>query len=309
MSTSTGTLDSSISYFPFGLTRTGSVSTDKKFTGQRLDATGLYYYGARYYDATIGRFISADTVIQSLANPQTLNRYTYCSNNPLKYTDPTGHEYVYVTNEGLNDNGEFWYCVYSDKEHKNIIAIVTGADNLAARYSDFSIENDLKSATLQLNTPAYQIAKKTANLSGTYTENVFFGYDYFGFTDDDLLNNGSAVSNSSTSGIATAITLGIVGKTLGDSEQPGSYIVFFDSGMMYIGKGTESRMWNSVDRIESITGDKALTVQWDPAISDRQAFIDEYYKMLEYDYPTNSGSFYNQIMSPGKAYYEYDNNY
>ena len=68
--------------------------TAKLFTGQRLDATGLYYYGARYYDATIGRFISPDTVIQSLANPQTLNRYSYCGNNPLKYTDPTGHDYI-----------------------------------------------------------------------------------------------------------------------------------------------------------------------------------------------------------------------
>jgi RHS repeat-associated protein len=60
--------------------------------GQRLDATGLYYYNARYYDATIGRFISADTVIQSLFKPQTLNRYSYCLNNPLKYIDPTGHD-------------------------------------------------------------------------------------------------------------------------------------------------------------------------------------------------------------------------
>jgi RHS repeat-associated protein len=56
-----------------------------------LDGTGLYYYGARYYDPVIGRFISADTIVQSFANPQTLNRYSYCLNNPLKYTDPTGH--------------------------------------------------------------------------------------------------------------------------------------------------------------------------------------------------------------------------
>jgi RHS repeat-associated protein len=61
------------------------------FTGQRLDGTGLYYYNARYYDLTIGRFISPDTVIQSLANPQTLNRYVYSLNNPLKYVDPSGH--------------------------------------------------------------------------------------------------------------------------------------------------------------------------------------------------------------------------
>ena len=61
------------------------------FTGQRFDQTGLYFYNARYYDATIGRFISPDTFVQSLANPQTLNRYSYCINNPLKYIDPTGH--------------------------------------------------------------------------------------------------------------------------------------------------------------------------------------------------------------------------
>jgi RHS repeat-associated protein len=67
----------------------GTLGTDKKFTGQRLDATGLYYYNARYYDPVIGRLISTDTVVQNPADPQTLNRYLYCINNPLKYVDPT----------------------------------------------------------------------------------------------------------------------------------------------------------------------------------------------------------------------------
>jgi len=44
----------------------------------------------RYY-ASIGRFISPDTTGQDLTDAQTLNRYTYCSNNPLKFTDPSGH--------------------------------------------------------------------------------------------------------------------------------------------------------------------------------------------------------------------------
>lgn len=77
---------------PFGETLSGAVPTDKQFTGQRLDATGLYYFNARYYDATIGRFISPDTIIPNFANPQDLNRYTYCSNNPLTNIDPSGHD-------------------------------------------------------------------------------------------------------------------------------------------------------------------------------------------------------------------------
>jgi RHS repeat-associated protein len=69
------------------------VPTDKKFTGQELDGTGLYYYGARYYDPTIGRFISADTIIPNPTDTQAFNRYSYCLNNPLKYIDPSGHDY------------------------------------------------------------------------------------------------------------------------------------------------------------------------------------------------------------------------
>jgi len=80
-----------IKYYPYGSTHSGSVPTDRKFTGQRLDDTGLYYYGARYYDDSIGRFISADTIIPNPANPQAYNRYSYVLNNPLKYIDPSGH--------------------------------------------------------------------------------------------------------------------------------------------------------------------------------------------------------------------------
>ena len=73
----------------------GNLPSDKLFTGQRRDippaGSELYYYGARYYDPTIGRFISPDTIVPNPSDPQSLNRYSYCSNNPLRYTDPTGH--------------------------------------------------------------------------------------------------------------------------------------------------------------------------------------------------------------------------
>jgi len=90
--TSGGALEASVKYLPFGGTRPGgSVPTEVKFTGQRLDGTGLYYHGARYYDPGIGRFVSPDSVIQAPNNSQSLNRYSYVINNPLAYTDPTGN--------------------------------------------------------------------------------------------------------------------------------------------------------------------------------------------------------------------------
>ncbi len=66
--------------------------TDRQYTGQRWDeALGLYDDNVRYYDPALGRFIQPDTIIPDLANPQSLNRYAYVYNNPLRYTDPGGH--------------------------------------------------------------------------------------------------------------------------------------------------------------------------------------------------------------------------
>ena len=83
-------------YKPFGeLSRENSCGIDAataKFTGQEFDEeTSLYYYGARYYDAVIGRFLSPDSVLPSVTDAQLLNRYSYVRNNPIVYTDPTGH--------------------------------------------------------------------------------------------------------------------------------------------------------------------------------------------------------------------------
>jgi len=91
---STGVTVGEQRYYPYGETRltTGAIYTDKLFTGQReITGLGVYHYGARFYSPRIGRFLSADTIVQSYANPQSLNRYSYVLGNPLEYTDPTGH--------------------------------------------------------------------------------------------------------------------------------------------------------------------------------------------------------------------------
>jgi RHS repeat-associated protein len=83
-------------YKPYGAMQSASGADYAKrlgfyFTGQRFEAAiGLYDYGARFYDPTIGRFLQADTIVPNPSNPQTLNRYAYVENNPLMRIDPTG---------------------------------------------------------------------------------------------------------------------------------------------------------------------------------------------------------------------------
>ena len=82
-------------YHPFGEPRDTLqvIDTDHGYTGQRRDTTtGLMYYQARYYDPTLRRFTQPDTIIPNPHNPQDLNRYTYTRNNPIRYTDPSGHK-------------------------------------------------------------------------------------------------------------------------------------------------------------------------------------------------------------------------
>ncbi len=91
----TGVQTAEMKYYPFGWTRynSGGQKTTYRFTGQRFGpgGGGLYDYGARWYDSTIGRFIQADSIVPNPGNPQSLNRYAYVLNNPLRFVDPTGH--------------------------------------------------------------------------------------------------------------------------------------------------------------------------------------------------------------------------
>ena len=76
---------------PFGETmaeqrRSGSLNNMYKFNGKELDSqTGLYYYGARYYDPRISLFISVDPLAE-----ETMTPYQYTYQNPIRFIDPDG---------------------------------------------------------------------------------------------------------------------------------------------------------------------------------------------------------------------------
>jgi RHS repeat-associated protein len=84
-----------------------------KFTGHERDYAGGFgredghaidYMHARYYNATLGRFLSVDPILTdgALKVPQAWNRYSYVTNRPLNRTDPTGRE-VYLQNFSSSD--------------------------------------------------------------------------------------------------------------------------------------------------------------------------------------------------------------
>jgi len=127
-------------YHPYGTVRhaEGILPTDYTFTGQRNEASiGLMHYGARFYSPRLGRFVSADSIVPNPLSPQDLNRYSYASNNPLRYRDPTGHQNWDAVNEyfmgvvyqiGANNWGAMGVS--------SVAAVRAGAEEVAREHSD-----------------------------------------------------------------------------------------------------------------------------------------------------------------------------
>jgi tripartite motif-containing protein 71 len=217
MSTSTGTLDSSVSYYPFGSVQNGSVNSVKQFTGQILDSTGLYYYNARYYDPTIGRFISPDTILQNYYDPQTLNRYSYCQNNPLTFNDPTGHfvEFIIGAIIGL--------AAYTASVAAANIAKAQSTGGLGNTMAHHLFDNfSPKTAIL-----ATAMGALTAGASSLYfsagvavaSTGVTLGETLVNATGNLLINTGSAIVQSAANG--QSITAADSSVALADSMESG----------------------------------------------------------------------------------------
>lgn len=103
---SNGTLYKRFAYDPWGRRRAGDnwtnyqTSTETLITRgycghEHLDDFGTINMNGRIYDPRLGRFLSPDPYVQAPYNSQNYNRYSYCLNNPLKYTDPDG-EWIHI---------------------------------------------------------------------------------------------------------------------------------------------------------------------------------------------------------------------
>jgi len=95
-----GTVVQATVFYPFGIRRnqarcTGWTKTHYKFTGKEEDdESGMYYFGARYYGSSLGRFLSVDPLSQDTTaltgDPQAVHSYSYGRSNPLTFGDLKG---------------------------------------------------------------------------------------------------------------------------------------------------------------------------------------------------------------------------
>src|SRR5690554_4446408 len=100
---------------PYPTTNTGDYDNAYKFNGKELDdATGMYYYGARYYDPRMSIFVSVDPLAK-----QTMEPYSYVGNNPIMFTDPTGMSKDGIENDYLLDeNNKVVGVKYNNNEDR-----------------------------------------------------------------------------------------------------------------------------------------------------------------------------------------------
>lgn len=176
---------------------TGSIEYYRGFTGhEHIDQIGLIDMNGRMYDPLLGRFLSPDPFVQTPDNSQNYNRYSYCLNNPLKYTDPRGESIVggiiigsiigaysggVLANEGILNPGKWKW--ESDKTWGYmtgglLTGALSGAIGAAIASSSIPMANTLSimggSLTNSLGTYTYTGGKTDITMS--------FGFCSYNFT-------------------------------------------------------------------------------------------------------------------------------
>ncbi len=108
-----------------------------RYAGEFYDEeTGLYYLRARFYDPSIGRFISEDSYWGEDRNPLSLNLYTYAHNNPIRFIDPSGHAATSVDQliKAIDAQKAIWWEEQNKKGSSTVwTAQQTAANNEANR--------------------------------------------------------------------------------------------------------------------------------------------------------------------------------
>lgn len=133
-----GSISHSQEFEPFGQSRNAQFTDPGVrygFTGHAHDEfSGLIDMGGRIYDPQLGRFLSADPIVQSPANLQSHNRYSYVWNNPLGMVDPSGFSGSPVNGQGMSGGGCTGSCSAAPGGGSGYTAVQPGAGGYAHGY-------------------------------------------------------------------------------------------------------------------------------------------------------------------------------
>ena len=137
---SDGEVSQHVEYVPFGevfieeLSSSAKLNTPFLFNGKELDEeTGLYYYGARYYDPRLSLWLSTDPMELKYPN---ISTYTYCANNPIKRKELDGQDWV------ENENGDItWNVNINASNHSQMLK--AGEIYRGISYSREKVWNDV----------------------------------------------------------------------------------------------------------------------------------------------------------------------
>jgi RHS repeat-associated protein len=127
-----GAVGATYGYDTFGnlITSTGTLTNSFQYTGREFDTeTSLYYYRARYYDPSTGRFLGEDPA--HLGGGQ-LNFYSYVLNNPLRYADPSGR--VIEVNGSPQQNQDYHIAIGYLQNDPGTADIINVLSNSATVY-------------------------------------------------------------------------------------------------------------------------------------------------------------------------------
>ncbi|MCP4609739.1 MAG: hypothetical protein GY845_13610, partial [Planctomycetes bacterium] len=163
LSDDSGQVQVSYNLDPWGHIRnqTGTTLNRQIFTGQEHDLnTGLIYFGARYYDPDIGRFITQDTYLGEPGVPPSLHRYLYAYSNPLVYVDPNGN--IAILKNGADALSDFnsWLSDRTDMYGEGKLAIAGAIATGVTRAIVAASEGGLRATNYAANLASGQIARE-----------------------------------------------------------------------------------------------------------------------------------------------------
>jgi RHS repeat-associated protein len=329
-------------YLPFGNVAgaEGSMHFGGMYTGKDYDVeTGLTYHWNRWRSEDGSYFISEDPARDGM------NWYGYCGNNPMTHQDPTGlysDDPMTLAKVGSNDNAsgntvipkeessatrQESYCWWLDPKYIKPLEKVTSSEppqkdeqpkqNEATKEKQGS---DNQGETVSLKASSNDVLYAAICLTGSVGELSVASLAVLSLVawkaQQNWVNEIFATQEANyllAQSVRTKISELSKGRNRND-KTPGSYTIFFESGFKYHGKGPYKRaMTSAYERaVRTLPGNGAIDmpvlIQWEPAISNREAYKQEYIRIQD-DGGPGLGILrnYNMIQSPGMFYYFFDN--